>query len=141
MARPLVRRPSLPGDALLLELKGDVSYVAHKGAFVCCDEGVNVGVHCTSCSQGCCGGEGFFMQKFSGNGRLVLGAFGSIIRYDLKPGEVRIIDNGVLVAFPTNIQWEIGTVRDSGPSPLVRSRLLRLGPRRSRMPRRAMNQH
>jgi uncharacterized protein (TIGR00266 family) len=105
--------PSLPGDALLLDLKGDVQFVAQKGAFVCCDEGVSVGVHMNSCAQGCCGGEGFFMQKFSGTGRLVLGAFGSIIRYDLKPGEVRVIDNGVIVAFPSNIKWEIGTPSDT----------------------------
>lgn len=58
-----VTRPSLPGDALLLDLKGDVQFVAQKGAFVCCDEGVSVGVHMNSCAQGCCGGEGFFMQK------------------------------------------------------------------------------
>lgn len=39
--------------------------------------------------KGCCSGLGFFIMKASGQGRLLLSSFGSIVRYDVAPGEVR----------------------------------------------------
>jgi len=34
-----------------------------------------------SVGKGCCSGEGFFILKATGEGRLLLNSFGSIIRY------------------------------------------------------------
>mmetsp|Transcript_26486 Transcript_26486/g.36580 ORF Transcript_26486/g.36580 Transcript_26486/m.36580 type:complete len:265 (+) Transcript_26486:142-936(+) len=98
--------PKMPGDCLVLELKGE-GWVLQKNAFVCCDQDVHIGVHCTSCSQGCCGGEGFFLLKATGSGRLVASTYGSIVRYDLKEGETRVVDNGNLVAWSDKMKWEV----------------------------------
>jgi uncharacterized protein (AIM24 family) len=49
---------------------------------------------------------GFFILQASGQGRLLLSSFGSIIRYDVAPGERRTIDNGFLVAWTSTMNYE-----------------------------------
>ena len=53
-----------------------------------------------------CGAAGFFILQASGQGRLLLSSFGSIIRYDVAPGERRTIDNGFLVAWTSTMNYE-----------------------------------
>lgn len=43
------------------------------------------------------GGEGFIMEKFSGNGIVFLEVDGSIKEYTLAPGEKKIMETGHLV--------------------------------------------
>ena len=45
---------------------------------------------------GLLGGEGFIMQKFSGQGDLFLEIDGSVIEYNLAAGQVMIVDTGSL---------------------------------------------
>ncbi len=60
---------------------------------------MNIGVKAQGLAKGCCSGLGFFIMEATGTGRLLLNSYGSIIRYDVAPGEVRTIDNGFLVAW------------------------------------------
>ena len=55
----------------------------------------------------CCAAAGFFILQASGRGRLLLSSFGSIIRYDVAPGERRTIDNGFLVAWTSTMNYEV----------------------------------
>jgi uncharacterized protein (AIM24 family) len=48
-----------------------------------------------------------FVSSYRGTGRLVLNAYGSIMRYDLAPGEQRVVDNGMLVAWNSDMTYEI----------------------------------
>mmetsp|Transcript_1159 Transcript_1159/g.2755 ORF Transcript_1159/g.2755 Transcript_1159/m.2755 type:complete len:123 (+) Transcript_1159:769-1137(+) len=66
-----------------------------------------------SFAQGCCSGEGFFILRAGGQGRLLVNSYGSIIRYDLAPGEVRLIDNGYLVCWTDNMDYKISKAAKS----------------------------
>lgn len=100
--------PPLPGEVVLLHLDGYSSWVVQPGGFLAADESLEIGTQMLSASQGCCGGEGFFVMQATGRGRLLIHSYGSITRYDLAPGEKRIIDNGYLVAWTSSMQWQIG---------------------------------
>jgi len=99
--------PGIPGEVLLLHLDGQVSWRIQKGSFLACDPSIRVNTAMQSFTQGCCSGEGLFVLEAEGMGRLVVNSFGSMIRYDLGPGEKRIVDNGALVAWTGHTEYTI----------------------------------
>ena len=60
------------------------------------------------------GGEGFLMQKFSGNGVLFLEIDGSLVSYDLAPGQSMLIDTGNLAAMEATCSLSVETVKGVG---------------------------
>jgi len=56
------------------------------------------------------GGEGFIMQRLSGNGLAFLEFDGHIKEYELAPGQQLVIDTGYLAAMTGSCQLEIQTV-------------------------------
>ncbi len=89
---------SFPGDILAVELGGGKSIVAQKKAFLASEGGVNMSVFFQrKLSGGFFGGEGFIMEKFSGNGIVFLEVDGSIKEYTLAPGEKKVMETGHLV--------------------------------------------
>ena len=56
------------------------------------------------------GGEGFIMQRLSGNGLVFLEFDGYIKEYELAPGQQLVIDTGYLAAMTGSCQLEIQTV-------------------------------
>ncbi|GBG67804.1 hypothetical protein CBR_g928 [Chara braunii] len=100
--------PGVPGEIILLQLAGTGDdWLMEKGAFLASDPTVEIGVHAQGVVTGCFGGEGIFILRGSGQGRLLVSSYGSIIRYDLGPGEVRKIDNGALVAWQAHLRYTI----------------------------------
>eukprot|EP01025_Chloroclados_australasicus_P060176 TRINITY_DN769_c0_g1_i2.p1 TRINITY_DN769_c0_g1~~TRINITY_DN769_c0_g1_i2.p1 ORF type:complete len:290 (-),score=42.67 TRINITY_DN769_c0_g1_i2:630-1499(-) len=91
--------PAAPGEIIMLNLDGSQEWNMAKNAYLCSDEGVQVGAAMQNLAQGCCGGQGLFVMRASGTGRLLISSFGSILKYELQPGEERKIDNGFLVAW------------------------------------------
>lgn len=100
--------PPVPGEILLLHLDGNTKWLVEPGGFLASDLTVTTGTQMLNLSKGCCGGEGLFVIKAEGVGRLLVNSYGSIVRYDLQPGEERKIDNGYLVAWTADTQWDIG---------------------------------
>ena len=99
--------PPYPGNIAYLQLDGSKRWNVQKGAFLVADEDVSVGTTFLGCLRGCCAGEGFFVVQLSGQGRAIVHSYGAILRYDLKAGEERIIDNGFLVAWDADMQFDI----------------------------------
>lgn len=60
------------------------------------------------------GGEGFIMQKFSGNGKVFLEINGSYVEYNLAAGESMFIDTGYLAAMEDTCSMDIETVKGVG---------------------------
>lgn len=81
--------PAVPGDIILIHMDGSRDWAIQKQSYMACDEPIKIGVKTQGIGAGCCSGEGFFILKASGRGRLLINSFGGIMRYDLKPGEVR----------------------------------------------------
>ena len=57
------------------------------------------------------GGEGFIMQKFTGNGTVFLEVDGSAVEYDLAPGEVKIVDTGYVVMMDSTVTLDVQMVK------------------------------
>ncbi|MBR1528393.1 MAG: TIGR00266 family protein [Oscillospiraceae bacterium] len=103
---------SMPGNIIPFEIApGDV-VIAQKTAFLASDQSVNFELYFQKrISSGFFGGEGFIMQKFTGNGTLLLEAYGSVIEKVLQPGQVQIIDTGYLVAMDADCSVEVQTIK------------------------------
>jgi uncharacterized protein (AIM24 family) len=56
------------------------------------------------------GGEGFVMQKLSGNGVAFLEIDGSTVEYNLEAGQQLVIDTGYLAAMDASCSMDIRTV-------------------------------
>ena len=54
------------------------------------------------------------MQRLEGNGTAFLEIDGSVVEYDLDPGEVMIIDTGYLAAMDATCTMSIETVKGMG---------------------------
>ena len=98
---------STPGDVVILDLDGSVDYNVQKNGFLAGEETITIGTKAQNIAQGFFSGEGFFILKIGGKGKLVLSSFGAIHEVNLAPGEDYIVDNAHLVAWPTTTPYTI----------------------------------
>ena len=56
------------------------------------------------------GGEGFIMQKFSGNGIVFAEFDGHVVEYELQAGQQIVVDTGHLAGMTASCQMEIKSV-------------------------------
>lgn len=106
---------SFPGTILPVEISPARTIVAQKTAFLASETGVNFEVFFQKkFGSGFFGGEGFIMQKFTGNGMLFLEMNGSIIEYDLAPNQSILVDTGYLAAADATISIDIESVKGIG---------------------------
>ncbi len=102
---------SFPGEIRAIEISGGKSIVAQKGSFLACTEGVESSVFFQKkIGSGIFGGEGFIMQKFSGNGTVFIEIGGGAVEYTIEAGQKKIIDTGYLVCMDDTCSMDIQTV-------------------------------
>lgn len=99
--------PASNGDLRVIDLVPGKTIIAQKGSFLASEKTVKMEMAMQSLSKGLFSGEGFFQQKFSGSGKLIIGSHGNIMEFDLAAGQEIIIDNGHLVAWDSTITYEI----------------------------------
>ncbi|MBQ2594144.1 MAG: TIGR00266 family protein [Candidatus Riflebacteria bacterium] len=99
--------PSEPGDLAVIELNGSNGYILQKGAFLASESGIVMDTVSQGIMKGLLSGEGFFLQKATGNGKLVISSFGAILKKTLAPNEIWIVDNGHMVAWSDTVNYEI----------------------------------
>ncbi|MBQ7726940.1 MAG: TIGR00266 family protein [Clostridia bacterium] len=103
---------SFPGMIRAVEIRPDRSIIAQKSAFLAATTGVQLSVHFQKkFGTGLFGGEGFIMQKLSGNGIAFLEFDGSVKEYDLAPGEQMIVDTGYLAMADESVGIDIQSVK------------------------------
>lgn len=61
-------------------------------------------------SSGFFGGEGFIMQRLSGNGVAFVEFDGYVVEYDLQPGQTLLVDTGHIAALDSTCSMEIRSV-------------------------------
>lgn len=106
---------TMPGVILPVDLSGGKTLIAQKGAFLCAEQSVDLSVTFTKkLSAGFFGGEGFILEKLSGDGIAFLEIDGDMIEKELAPGEVLKVDSGNVVAFDSTVSYEIETVKGLG---------------------------
>ena len=102
---------SFPGTIKAFEIGPGREYIFQKKTFLAGEAGVNLSVHFQKkVASGLFGGEGFILQRVSGNGIAFAEFDGHVVEYDLKPGQQIIVDSGYLAAMEATCQMDIQTV-------------------------------
>jgi len=103
-----------PGKIIPVDLDTfDRTLICQKSAFLCAAKGVNVGIHFQKkLGAGLFGGEGFIMQRLTGDGIVFLNAGGTIIKKTLEAGEMLKIDTGCLVAMSETVDYDVALQND-----------------------------
>lgn len=102
---------SFPGSIRAFEVTPGKSIVCQKSAFLASSAGVELSIFFQKrIGSGFFGGEGFIMQKLSGQGTAFVEFDGSIKEYELKPGQSIVVDTGYLAAMEDTCSMEIQTV-------------------------------
>lgn len=102
---------SFPGTIIPFEISSQNELIVQKTAFLASEVGVELSIFFQKrLSAGFFGGEGFIMQKLSGNGTAFVEFDGDLVTYDLEPGQSMIIDTGYLAAMTSTCTMEIQSV-------------------------------
>lgn len=102
---------SFPGSIKAFEITPGNEIILQKSAFLASEAGVELSMHFRKkLGSGLFGGEGFILQKLSGNGIAFAEFDGHVIEYELQPGQQIVIDTGHLVAMSVTCQMDIQTV-------------------------------
>lgn len=103
---------SFPGSILAFEIGNGKEIIAQKSAFLASTDGVTLSVAFQKkLGGGLFGGEGFIMQRLSGNGTAFIEIDGYVKEYELAPGQQMIIDTGYLAAMDATCTMDITTVK------------------------------
>ena len=91
--------------------QGGKGLIAFASSFPGSEAGVSLTVHFQKkVASGLFGGEGFILQRVSGNGIVFAEFDGHVVEYDLQPGQQIVIDSGYLAAMTASCQMDIQTV-------------------------------
>ena len=102
---------SFPGSIRPFEIGPGREIILQKCAFLAAEESVELSVHFhKKAASGLFGGEGFIMQRLSGQGNAFAEFDGHVVEYNLKPGQQLVIDTGHLAAMEASVQMDIQTV-------------------------------
>ena len=102
---------SFPGQIKAIQIAPGREMIVQKSAFLASEAGVNLSIHFQKkLGAGFFGGEGFIMQRLSGNGMAFVEIDGELMEYQLKPGQKLIVDTGYVAGFEGTVQMDIQTV-------------------------------
>jgi len=94
----------------LAELGGEI--IAQKDSFLCAAKGVAIGIAFQRrLGVGLFGGEGFILQRLTGDGWAFVNCGGTLEERTLGPGEMLRVDTGCIVAFQPTVDYDIQMVR------------------------------
>ena len=99
-----------PGKIIHIALNGQ-PVLCQRDAFLCCTGDIDLSIAFTKrLGAGFFGGEGFILQKMEGRGDLFIHSGGTIVSFELKPGERLRVDTGCLVALDGGVDYDITRV-------------------------------
>jgi uncharacterized protein (TIGR00266 family) len=98
-----------PGKIIAMpldQLGGEI--ICQKDAFLCAAKGVQIGIAFQKkIGVALFGGEGFIMQRLTGDGIAIIHAGGTLLKRNLSAGETLKIDTGCLVALQPSVHYDI----------------------------------
>jgi uncharacterized protein (TIGR00266 family) len=101
-----------PGKIIPVHLR-DIGgeLITQKDSFLCAAKGVSIGIAFQKrLGAGLFGGEGFIMQRLTGDGWAFIHAGGTLLERTLAPGEVLRVDTGCIVGFQPTVDYDIQVV-------------------------------
>ncbi|MBN2109579.1 MAG: TIGR00266 family protein [Methanosarcinaceae archaeon] len=98
-----------PGKVLPIDLSEHGGrFLCQKDSFLCAAKGIEIEIALTrKIGAGLFGGEGFILQRLTGDGLAFVHAGGTIIEKELQAGETLRVDTGCLAAFSDSIDYDI----------------------------------
>ena len=103
---------NLPGTIKAIEITADKPVIAQKSAFLACEPTVELSVFFQKkFGAGFFGGEGFIMQKLTGNGIAFVEIDGHAIEYNLAEGEKLIVSTGFIALMEASCKMDVVAVK------------------------------
>lgn len=103
---------SFPGSILAIPITPNNPVIVQKSSFLAAETGVELSVFFQrKFRAGLFGGEGFIMQKLSGNGMAFIEIDGTAFEYQLADGQSMIVDTGNLAMADATCSIDIQTVK------------------------------
>jgi len=97
-----------PGKILPVNLAETGPMICQRDAYLCSAYGMEITMEFTRrLGAGFFGGEGFILQRLSGEGYAFIHAGGTVISKELAVGETLSVDTGCLVAFQKSVGYDI----------------------------------
>ena len=102
---------SFPGSIRAFNISPGNEMIVQKSGFLASEAGVQLSVHFQKkLGAGFFGGEGFIMQRLSGNGIAFVEIDGYAVEYELAAGQQMVIDTGYLAAMTSSCKMDIQSV-------------------------------
>ena len=100
-----------PGSIRAFEIAPGQEMILQKSAFLAGEVGIEMSVFFNKkLGTGFFGGEGFIMQRISGQGTVFAEFDGHVVEYELAPGQEIVVDTGHLAAMTASCQMDIRSV-------------------------------
>ena len=101
-----------PGSLRAIQITPDRPVIVQKSGFLASEAGVELSVFFQKkVGAGFVGGEGFIMQKLSGNGIAFIELDGSTVEYDLAAGQQIVVDTGYVAMMDASCSMDVQTVK------------------------------
>ena len=101
-----------PGSIIPYEVRPGRGIVVQKRGFLAMEKGLDVSIYFQQkMSRGFFGGEGFVMQRISGDGLVFLEIDGHCKEYELQAGQSIIVDTGYLAAMSETCTMDVQAVK------------------------------
>ena len=102
---------SFPGSIRAIQITPDNPVIVQKKGFLASEAGVTLSTHFQKkMGAGFFGGEGFIMQKLSGNGTAFIEIDGHAVEYELAAGQQMIVDTGYVAAMSASCTMDVVSV-------------------------------
>ena len=103
---------AVPGSIMPVHLTGGQSIICQKSAFLASYGNIELSTFFNKkIGAGLFGGEGFIMQKLTGDGVVFLEIDGSSVEFELAAGEQKILSTGYLVSMSETCTMDVQTVK------------------------------
>ena len=103
---------AVPGTIKALEITSGKQWMVQKDAFVVAEDGVEMSVGFQKrLGSMFFGGEGFILQKMSGQGTVFIHASGDFVEFELQPDQVLKVDTGSVVGWEDSVDFDIERVK------------------------------
>ncbi len=102
---------SVPGEIRAFEIRPGQELIVQKSGFLAAEDDVDVSIFFQKkMGAGFFGGEGFVMQRLSGQGIAFVELDGHVVEYELMPGQAIVVDTGHLAAMDATCTMDIQAV-------------------------------
>lgn len=103
---------NVPGTIKPLELTPGKNFLVQKDAFLCAQDSVELDIAFQKRLGAIFfGGEGFILERLSGNGLAFIHACGDFVEFDLKPDQRLKVDTGSVVGWDESVEFDIERVK------------------------------